>query len=370
MLIRRLEITGVRNISHASLSPFSRINILYGQNGAGKTSILESLSLLASGKSFRGHKLGPLIQRGRDSCIAFGEIQLVGRGYQPVGVERTRGRSANALIKVAGHRVKSASILAENLPLQVISSDTFKLLEGPPSIRRQYLDWGVFHVEHRYYPLWKSARRCLKQRNNLLRHGKIDPHQLAGWTRELAGLGEEIDQFRQDYIRRLKPVFDARLKQLIDLEEVSLSYNRGWDKDRSLLEVLEQQQDKDFAQAFTGYGPHRADLRVRYHKANAAETLSRGQQKLVICALMLAQGYLLSELANKECVYLVDDLPAELDSSRRHALCGLLERLGSQVFLTCVDPGDLGNCWSESADLALFHVEQGVVSRQCLPSNS
>lgn len=364
MLLRRIDISGVRNIRRASLTPLSPINIIYGDNGAGKTTILEAISLLSTAKSFRSHKLGPIIQRETDVCTVFGEVKSPRGSYQPVGVERSRRDSASINIKIGGERVRSVSQLAENLPLQVISADTFRLLEGSPSVRRQYLDWGVFHVEQQYYHLWKTARRCLKQRNHLLRSGHIDQKQLATWTHELAVVGAEIDRLRQDYIRQLKPVFDATLAQLIELEGVSLSYNRGWDKERSLQDVYERQTQKDIAQGFTGFGPHRADLRVRHQQSNAAETLSRGQQKLVVSALRVAQGYVLSELARKPCVYLIDDLPAELDENRRKALCALLQRLGSQVFITCVDPGDLESCWDESVELSMFHVKHGEVSRQ------
>lgn len=364
VLLRRLDINGVRNIARASLEALSPINIIYGENGAGKTTVLESISLLSTARSFRSHKLAPVIQQGLDSCVVYGEISTASGRFQPVGVQRSRLSGSDTVIKIGGERIRSVSELAENLPLQVISADTFRLLEGSPSVRRQYLDWGVFHVEHQYYHLWKTARRCLKQRNHLLRQGNTDPNQLSAWTHELAVVGEEIDRLRQDYIRQLKPVFDASLRQLIELEEVRLSYNRGWDKERPLAEVLERQLPKDIAQGFTGYGPHRADLRVRYRNTNAAETLSRGQQKLVVCALRVAQGYLLADLVRKPCVYLIDDLPAELDAHRRRALCGLLEGLGSQVFITCVDPDDIRSCWGENAELSLFHVEHGVISRE------
>lgn len=363
MLIRRLDITGVRNISRASISSLSQINIFYGMNGAGKTSVLESVSLLSAGKSFRSHKPGPLIQQGADQCVAYAEILLANRGYQPVGVVRTRSKLHSVQIKLAGERIGSASVLAETLPLQVIYSDTFKLLEGPPVFRRQFLDWGVFHVEHCYYDLWKSARRCLKQRNSLLRHGRIDRQQLAIWTRELAALGEQMDALRQQYIRALVPVFDRTLAKLTELDGLALSYNRGWDKQLPLMEVLDQQLDRDIHQGFTGIGPHRADLRIRFNTQNAAETLSRGQQKLVICALRVSQGYLLSDLVGKRCVFLIDDLPAELDRDRRKQLCQLLEQMNCQVFITCIDPADLLHCWAENTELAMFHVEHGVITK-------
>ncbi len=148
------------------------------------------------------------------------------------------------------------------------------------------------------------------------------------------------------------------------MDDVRLSYYRGWDKKQALAEVYDKQRERDIQQGFTGSGPHRADLRIRYRGTNAAETLSRGQQKLVVCALRVAQGYLLSEIAGRECLYLIDDLPAELDAAHRQALCGLLERMGCQVMATCIHPDDLMGCWSDDTDLAMFHVEHGVVSRQ------
>ena len=362
MLIRRLEISGVRNLQRVSLDNLSQINVFFGANGAGKTSVLESIHLLSSARSFRSHKLSPLISHAADSCVAFGEILVPGAGYQPVGVERSKSKSTAGVIKVSGQLVKSSAVLADNLPLQVIYADTFKLLEGAPSVRRQFLDWGVFHVEHGFHEVWKTARRCLKQRNSLLRHDRIDYSQLEVWTSELARLGEQLDGFRQHYIQQLAPVFEKTLARLVDLEDLKLSYYRGWDRELSLSTVLENHSVRERDQGYTHYGPHRADLRIRYKGANAADILSRGQQKLVVCALRVAQGYLLSELVGKTCVYLIDDLPAELDARRRAALCRLLEEMKCQVFVTCVDLDDISDCWSSDASIKMFHVEQGKVT--------
>ncbi|MEE8060108.1 MAG: DNA replication/repair protein RecF [Pseudomonadales bacterium] len=362
MLIRRLEITGVRNVKRESLTSLSQINILYGSNGAGKTSVLESIHLLSSARSFRTHKLKPLIGSKVDSCTVFAEIDIPGLGYQPVGVERFKSAARSGVIKVSGQSVKSSALLANNLPLQVICSDTFKLLEGAPVVRRQFLDWGVFHVEHSFHRVWKTARRCLKQRNTLLRHGRIDAVQLDVWTSELARLGQQLDNFRQQYIAQLVPVFEHTLAKLIDLDGLRLNYNRGWDKDRTLEEVFQSNRIREQELGYTLSGPHRADLRLRYQSADAADILSRGQQKLVVCALRVAQGYLLSQLTGRLCVFLVDDLPSELDNDRRKALCKLLEELQCQVFITCVDRADMENCWSMDTPIKMFHVEQGKIT--------
>lgn len=365
MLIRRLDISGLRNIEQASLSPLATINIISGKNGAGKTSVLEAIHLLSSAKTFRSHKLNPLINFTSDNCIAYAEVELKGRGYQPIGVERSKIKEAPGVIRIAGQTIKSAASLAEAVPVQIISSDTFKLLEGAPAIRRKFLDWGVFHVEPQFHEVWKSAARCLKQRNSLLRHARMDESQLAIWTEELAKLGELLDVLRQRYIQQLVPVFEESLSRLIELDgDLRLSYNRGWDKDRSLFDVLMASIQSEKEQGFTRSGPHRADLRLRYNGVNAADVLSRGQQKMVVCALRLAQGKLLSSLRNKPCVFLVDDLPSELDKERRQALCSLLESSNSQVFITCVDEKELLDCWSGSSTISLFHVEHGKITSQ------
>lgn len=352
----------MRNIQSATLPDLSPINIFYGSNGAGKTSVLESIHLLSTARSFRSHKLKPLINSDMDSCVSYGEVDILGSGYQPVGVQRFRSSSSPAVIKVAGKAVKSASALAENLPIQTLNSDSFKLLDGSPAIRRQFLDWGVFHVEHAFHPLWVDTQRCLKQRNSLLRHDRIDDSQLSVWTEEFIALAMKLDALRAQYFEQLVPVFNDTLDKLVDIEGLKLTYYRGWDREKSLAEVVASNRNREVEQGFTVSGPHRCDLRLRYRAQNAADLLSRGQQKLVVCALRVAQGYLLSKETGRSCVYLVDDLPAELDKYHRTALCKLLEELQCQIFITCVDNKDLSECWSKDASIKMFHVEQGSIT--------
>ena len=113
----------------------------------------------------------------------------------------------------------------------------------------------------------------------------------------------------------------------------------------------------------TQAGPQRADLRLKLGANNAADILSRGQQKLVVCALRIAQGHLVSQARRGQCIYLVDDLPSELDEQHRNALCRLLEDLRCQVFITCVDHELLREGWQTETPVALFHVEQGRITQ-------
>jgi DNA replication and repair protein RecF len=369
MALARLEVTAVRNLRRVAMPELARTNIYYGDNGSGKTSVLESIHLLGLSRSFRSSQIKSVISHESDACTVFGEVIAddIGRQAGPgraVGVSRGRDGSLDA--KITGQAVRSSSELAELLPLQLIHADSFNLLVGGPNHRRQFLDWGVFHVEHRFYSDWQRFQRCIKQRNSLLRHGKISGAELQSWNREFSEAGEQIHRQRSSYFSALRAAFGALIGELSgDLEGLELRYRRGWDKDTSLIDALVAAEPADRQQGFTHVGPQRADIRVVFEGHNAADTLSRGQQKLVVCALKLAQGQLLEEQARRRCIYLVDDLPAELDREHCRRVAELLNRLNTQVFITCVEKNDIAQAWPVAAagDSAMFHVEHGVLSR-------
>lgn len=366
MSLSRISVTGVRNLQPVTIAPSPRINILYGDNGSGKTSFLEAIHLLGMARSFRSTRLNPVISHDLTSCTVFGQVQLDATRASALGV--SRDRSGDIRIRIDGQTVRSAAELADALPLQLINPDSFRLLEGAPKLRRQFLDWGVFHVERRFLNAWQRLQQALRQRNSWLRHGTLDGASEAAWNRELCAASDEIDGYRRAYIQCLKPVFEHALSALLDLDSFQLSYYRGWDKDRNLSDVLAASADRDRAMGHTQAGPQRADLRLRVAGHNAAEILSRGQQKLVVCALRIAQGHLVSEQKRGRCVYLVDDLPSELDEFHRLSLCRLLEQLDCQVFITCVDSRLMREGWRDDTPVSMFHVEQGTISPSTDPS--
>ncbi|MBU1332921.1 MAG: DNA replication/repair protein RecF [Gammaproteobacteria bacterium] len=361
MSLSRVTVTGVRNLQPVTLSPSPRINILHGANGSGKTSVLEALHLLGLARSFRSVRLAPVIQYEQPACTVFGQVQLADGRQSNLGIARER--NGEFQIRIDGQSARSAAQLADALPLQLINPDSFRLLEGAPKIRRQFLDWGVFHVEQRFLPAWQRLQKALRQRNSWLRHGTLDGASQAAWDRELCLASDEIDGYRRAYIKALKPVFEQTLGELVELEGLTLSYYRGWDKDRALNDVLSASLVRDQQIGHTQSGPQRADLRLRLGSHNAADILSRGQQKLVICALRIAQGHLVDQAKRGQCIYLVDDLPSELDEQHRGALCRLLEDLHCQVFITCVDHELLREGWRTDTPVAMFHVEHGCITQ-------
>ncbi|TDX28772.1 DNA replication and repair protein RecF [Modicisalibacter xianhensis] len=356
MPLDRLTFLGLRNLDSLDMRPSAGINLIFGANGSGKTSVLEGVHLLGMGRSFRTQQVKHAIGHDSDALVLHGRMS--GSPPLPLGVRRQRA-SSELEMRLGGERVARVAQLAEALPLQLINPDAFRLLEGSPASRREFLDWGVFHVKHDFFAVWKGFRRALKHRNALLRHDRIDLQSIRVWEHELVQLSERLDALREAYVERFLPVFEETLAGLLSLPGLSLKYSRGWDRSRALAEVLEQGRDSDSHMGFTQQGPQRADLRIRLERRPAVEVLSRGQQKLVVSAMKLAQGRLLEALTGRTCIYLIDDLPAELDIEHRQAFCRWLERMQCQVFITSVEREALAGLWQPETAVAMFHVKQG-----------
>lgn len=361
MPLSSLQIHHFRNISAATLQLHPQVNLFYGQNGAGKTSVLEAIALLARGKSFRSHKLKPLIQQGQGSVTSFGRFtDEQGADYR-VGVERNQRGTDQ--FKVNGKPVLSAAELAQLIPLQTIYSDTFALLAGGPGERRQFLDWLVFHVEHDFMGCWREVRQALKQRNSLLRSGRITADLLAPWDKALSRFGERLDVLRSEVFTLFRDELSLLLAPLEAFNDLTIEYVRGWDSALPLEQALSANSTRDHHLGHTSVGPHRADLKIRMGKAAAEEVLSRGQQKLLVCALRICAARVYLAKKGRRCVFLVDDLPSELDPENRRRLAQWLLDLQGQVFVTGVERQDLESCWQELVvPRKVFHVEHGQVT--------
>jgi len=358
MTLSRVEIRNVRNLQSVSIELASKTNLFYGNNGSGKTSLLEALYLLGLGRSFRGKRLGTVINHAADSCTVFGQLDQPQASSKPIGVVRYRDGSRE--IHMSGEPVQQLSALAKVLPLQLINTDSIQLITGPPENRRRFLNWGVFHVEPGFHKAWKDAQLCLKQRNALLRDAKIDRSQLSVFTRELVNIGQIIDQNRKLYIASLDPLFQHHVSKLIEPKGFSLTYYRGWDGLSELADVLAADVDMDVRRGYTLHGPQRAELRVMLDDRDAVDVLSRGEMKMAACALKVAQAQLFKQSGAGDCLFLVDDLSSELDVEHREELCKLLEASDHQLIVTNVDKAT--NYWA--SQVALFHVEHGEILPQ------
>ncbi len=362
MAVELLRVDNLRNIQSLDMAPSAGVNLLYGANASGKTSVLESLHMLALARSFRTSRIASVIASGTQSCQLFARITSPTGRSVPVGMSRRLDGMHQ--IRLNGETLHSASELARLLPIQVIAPSSLGLLSAGPSVRRQFLDWGVFHHDERFYSLWKQLQRLIKHRNCSLKCATIDQQLLASFEPGLVQTCEGLDELRKAYMQALKPRVLDYLDKITDLPNLDIHSYRGWDQDKPLAQVFAETLVRDGQLGYTQRGAHRCDIRFTVNGVNAAEYLSRGQQKLVTIALRLAQGQLMAQSEKRGCLFLVDDLGAELDSHSRHLVCQQLVALNTQVFITAVDKHELMEAWPDAADITIFSVKAGQVSQE------
>jgi DNA replication and repair protein RecF len=238
------------------------------------------------------------------------------------------------------------------------------LVFGGPAGRREWLDWGVFHVKHDYLAVSRRYAAALRQRNaGLKAHalGRMPLGELEPWTREVAALGSLVDEARREHFDDMTSRVSAALTELSSDSAVELAYRRGWPDGQPLENVLGESTAREVKSGATLAGPHRADIELRSAGQPCATTLSRGQAKVLASALMLAQADAVRGNGERAGLFLIDDIGAELDSSHRQRLFRALVRRGSQVLATSVERPER-NVLAHCGTYRLFHVEHGTVT--------
>jgi DNA replication and repair protein RecF len=317
----RLQVTDFRCLQSAELFLDPHFTLISGANASGKTSILEAIYVLGRGRSFRTRRLEHLIRNDAERFVVFGEVETTTRRV-PMGVEGSR---QGVRAQIDGDKPSSLAELALFLPVQIIDPEVHRLIEEGPSRRRRFLDWGVFHVEQSFVAHWQRYQQVLKQRNAALK-SKQPRAVVSVWDSDLIRSGESLGAARARYIALLSPLALAIARNLLG-KELSLSYRKGWSKEHSMAEALAQSWSHDQETGATQVGPHRAELAVRLDGAAVKDRISRGQQKLLAAALLIAQIKLFPEGATVQPTLLLDDPAAELDDDR---LAGLIREVSGQ----------------------------------------
>lgn len=360
MQVTRLDIRDLRRFTEVALAPGPGLNLLVGDNGAGKTSVIEALHLMAYGRSFRGRVRDGLVRSGGGALEIFVEWTEPAADSGRLRRAGLRHSGSDWTGRLDGETVTQLGELCAALAVVTFEPGSHDLIHGSSDIRRRFLDWGLFHVEPAFMAPWRRYARALKQRNALLKQ-RVSGYQLDAWDQELAQTGEALTEQRQAYLAQLLPHVEALARELAPaLGPAQLTYLPGWRRDdMPLADALLFVRDRDLLAGHTSVGPHRADWRIDFAAIPGRDALSRGQAKLAALAALLAQAALHRSVTGQSPVFCLDDLASELDRHHQRRVLQRLAAAGSQVFLSGTEiPAAITEL---GLDHRLFHVEQGAV---------
>jgi len=372
MSVAKLTTFNFRNLTSTTIDFHQKVNFFIGDNGSGKSSLLEAIFFIGHGKSFRTSKVEHLACYDTDNFV----VSIRDNHDLQLGLSKNLDTGVT-FIKINGERHARLSELAKNIAVQIVTPESFKLFFGGPKERRRFIDLGMFHVEHDFSKQWSEFNRVLKQRNACIRNN-LDSSTLAYWTNLFCQLSVEVDQVRGKYVSDLINELPYWLELLLPsiADKVSVQYLRGWPQKKNLIDALSDSIDREISYGYSIYGAHKFDVKFLIGKSALESQLSRGQQKLFLLALTFAQAKLIARVERVKPILLIDDIGAELDTHSRSALSDAMGKLDCQVVITAIEEGvlqpfisDLDVDNKDSSDKIkyhMFHVKQGDI----LPVNN
>ena len=343
MKVTRLEIKSFRNLCDVSLDASDRVNVIYGENGQGKTNIIEAIWTFTGSKSFRGASISELVplngQRADislcyDDDVRDNEIKMI------MGDKKEFTLNSVPL--------NSASELCGGFCCVVFSPVHLNLIKGSPSERRKSIDMIIGQIKPRYNAVLSEYQRILTQRNTLLKDIQFHSSLLDTldiWDMSLAKAGALITKTRQSFCEKLYP-FCAEFyggiskgKESFDMSYLSNIEEDNEISENTMLAALKRNRAEDIKNGSTSVGPQRDDIEININGISARSFGSQGQQRSGVLAIKLGESALIHQVLGKTPVILLDDVMSELDDSRRDFLLHRLE--DRQIFITCCDPNQI-----------------------------
>ena len=327
------------------------MNILVGENGSGKTTVLEAVDILSRGVSFRTRNKEALIRLGEHRFQISGRIQKEPSLKKTIKIEKST--NAPNKIEINGMAQNNRLEAIKLLPTRIFHPESYQLVYGGSAFRRKYMDWGVFHMEHSFADDWIKYQKSLRQRDFLLKRG-ASKKEVESWNAPLVKYGTRIDSARKEYLTELSNILKKSAFTNKSAVKVQLEYLQGWHSGKDLEAVLFENLKLDFSKKRTTEGVHRADISIQWKQNKARNIVSRGQQKSIALALLFAQIDLFINTTSKECLIIVDDLTSELDEVNVALALEELERLHQQTIITSLEANINISGWEERQ---LFHMK-------------
>ena len=359
--IVEMQLRDYRSYEACAFEPCAGVTVLLGDNGQGKTNVLEAVYLTCTGRSHRTRQDRELIRWGAD----FADVKIrTERRDGSHEVEIVLPAVGKRRIKVAGQEVSRSGELLGHVTGVLFSPEDLRTVKDGPAERRRFVDIALSQLRPAYYYAMQRYNRALKQRNELLRSAAANPSLLAtldSWDEQLAVAGAELMRHRREYIARLSEMAGETHRDLADdREHLKIQYRPSVDggEVQSCMEALFAARENDARRMTTSVGPHRDDVVLLVDGRDVRAYGSQGQQRTAALSMRLAELSVMRDELEEWPVLMLDDVMSELDPGRRRRL---LEHLkGIQTLVTCTDPDDLAG--AEAG--AIYRVQNAAISKE------
>ena len=356
MPLTKISIHNFRCFDNVEILLSPGINFFYGANGSGKTSILESVFIFSSGKSFKSSNLMSLIKYEKERFSLKG---FDGSRGHIVEVEKKKTKSISVLLN---NKKTVTSKLIKEFPCTPIHNNTFSFTDASPDFRRKLLDRSIFIAEDAFSACWFAYHRALKQRNGLLKNNRIS--DIYAWNAKLSKEGIELTKYRKHFFEQTLNEFNFLLNFLKPnsvfsfFDFIKIEFFQGWDSEKPYLELLEENINNDLKRRSTTNGPHKSDIKFLINNIDARQVLSRGEQKFFSILWSCAQHEVLKKHYKIDATLIIDDIKSELDERVFSLFVELLNHVNNQVIFSCIDDCFSSKITSNFNEFKKFHVEQ------------
>ena len=352
MVVTRAQLNHFRSYEACVLAPCEGVNVLLGDNGQGKTNILEALYLCCTGRSHRTRQDRELIRWGADFADVKVEAERRDGSHQVEIVLPALGRRK---LKIAGQEASRSGELLGHITGVLFSPEDLRTVKDGPAERRRFVDMALSQIQPAYYYALQRYARALKQRGEMLKAAAVNAgllDTLDAWDEQLAAAGAELMARRRDYVARLSDIAAASHRDIADgREKLEIRYLpsvSAGDGERDILGALLAARETDVRRLTTSVGPHRDDVQILVEGRDVRAFGSQGQQRTAALAMRLSELEVMRALLGEWPMLMLDDVMSELDPGRRRQLVSRLK--GIQTFITCTDVDDLagaevGKAW-------------------------
>lgn len=335
MLIKKLELNRFRNYESQILEFDDGINIIYGNNGEGKTNIVEAIYLMSLGRSFRTSRDKEMINLNAETSYIKSLVESSGREFK---IEYRIDKTAKKAIKINSLPIEKLTELLGIVNVVIFSPEDLKLVKEGPKERRAFIDREISQIRPKYYQLLHSYHKNLIQRNNLLKDFDIDKILLDVYDSNLSEIGYKIIEYREEFLREIAEIAsDNHYKISSGKENLEINYEKNISvkSKEDYYSIMKDSQNKDILKKTTSFGIHKDDIDIKINGIDLRSYGSQGQKRSAAISLKLSEIELIYRLKGEYPIVLLDDIFSELDPMRQNMLLDTFKK--TQTFVTAAE---------------------------------